>query len=346
MEYITSLTKLLCIYEKRERSVNFYEISIQTVAATKVNFEPTQSTFLEIFVKLIPLIKTKSTFGSAKNSVELVDLKFNKVTKQLFLLFNKVNPDLPEIGLFKATTKSRRKPQKDSDEEREQSSHVLITPLLNTNKARVLITTGSGIGPVYIKRLLSETYRKNKETATLLEERKRHWPTRRIDNDGSSKTYLVNHSFQVTSEPSESLSNILNNQVVAEIDMVDNRDLTIDGTSLKVEKRTYTLTGNAIPKTVTGLKGVIQKAMDQFKIDIDHLRIVYEEDEGADAAEAVSQESEMHIDTQKKIKKSKSLNYSQLDQLFTRSDKIVLSTDHAETQTNLSPEICNKLLKL
>lgn len=334
--------------KKRQRTVGFYEISVQTIAASKVNFEPTQSNFLEVFEKLRPLIKKKTTFGSARSPVELVDFGLVK-DNQLFILFNKVNPELPEIGLYKKTTKSRRTPLKDADEEREQSSHVLITPIKNTNKARVLITSGAGIGPAYIQKLFSELYKNNKDTDSLLKVRKRRWPTHTIDSNGNNKNYLVNHSFQITGEPSESLSNILKNQEIFEIDMIDNRDLTVDGTSLKVEKRTFTLAGKAIPKTVPGLRGVMQKAMDQFNIEIDHLRIIYEEDEDIETtsnAGLIDQGSDLHIDTQKKIKKTKSLSYSQLDELFTRNDKIILSTDHAETQTSLSTEICEKLLKL
>lgn len=333
--------------KKRERTVSFYEISVQTVAASNINFEPTQSNFIEVFKTIIPFIKKKTALGSERFSVEVVDFQENN--NQLFILFNKVNPDLPEIGLFKKTTKSRRTPQKDADEDREQSSHVLITPLPNTNKARVLITTGAGIGPIYIKRLFSEIYKQNKETSSFLKIRKRNWPTHTTSDNGEKKHYFVNHTFSITAEPSESLSNILENQAIAEIDMIDNRDLSVDGTSLKVEKRTFTLTGKAIPQTVPGLRGVIQKAMDQFNIEIDHLRIVYEEDEDLEVtskAGANNQESDLKVDTQKKVKKTKSLSYADLDKLFTRNDKIILSTDHAETQTSLSAEICGKLLKL
>lgn len=335
--------------KKRQRTVGFYEISVQTTAAAKVNFEPTQSEFLELFEKIAPLIKKKTTYGTARSPVELVDFKHDEKNNQLFLLFNKVNPDLPEIGLYKKTTKARRTPTKDADEEREQSAHVLITPMRNTSKARVLITGGAGISPNYVQKVFSELYKKNKDTDDLKKIRNRRWPTRTVDNNGNTKHYLVNHTFQITGEPSESLSNILKNQDIFEIDMIDNRDLTIDGTSLKVDKRTFTLSGRAIPKSVPGLRGAIQKAMDQFNIEVDHLRIVYEEDEDTEITSAAGindQGSDMHVDTQKKIKKTKSLSYAQLDQLFTRNDKIILANDHAETQTVLSTDICDKLLKL
>lgn len=334
--------------KKRQRTVSFYEISVETIAAGKVNFEPTQSSFIDVFKRISPLIKKKTTYGSARNPVELVDFHINE-SNQLFILLNRVNPELPDIGLFKKTTKSRRTPKRDEDEEREQSAHILVTPVERTNLARVLITSGAGIGPNYVQRIFSEIYKNNKENEVLLKFRKRPWPTRNIDDDGKAKNYLVNHSFKITGEPSESLSNILRNQHIAEIDMIDNRDLTVDGTRVKVEKRTFTIAGKAIPDTVPGLRGLIKKAMDQFNLEVDHLRIVYEEDEDVETSANVGkedEESDLRIDTQKKVRKIKSLSFAQLDQLFTRTDKIQLSIDHAETQFELSEEICGKLLKL
>lgn len=330
--------------KKKVRTVNFYEMAVSTLPGNGVKVEPTQEKFESVLQVLQQFLKKEQLFGSKSSAVELVDFKCD--SGNLFLLINKVNPDLPEIGFYKTSTGKRRKPLKDDDEHREQSAHVMIEPRRGTNLARVKITVGAGVSAGKAKQILASTFDNHKESAKLKTHRRRIWPTNVESDDGQKKDFYVNYKFTINTEPSEFLKDILGSKKIVELDLIDPSDMSLDGTNLHIAKRTFTIAGN-IPKSVDGIRGILKSAKQgSHNIDVSQLKLVYEEEESEEAFEARRREGGANSDVRQTVKKIKTIKASELEQAFTRSEKIYLQDDHPETQNQLSQQLMDGLKSL
>ncbi|MDA8444184.1 hypothetical protein [Paracidovorax valerianellae] len=330
--------------KKKTRSVHFYEMGVNTLPADNVKIEPTQADFASVLAMLQHFLKKEELFGAKASAVELVD--FGYVNGNLFMLLNKVNPDLPEIGFYKTSTGSRRRPEKDDDESREQSAHIMVEPRGSSNLARVKITTGAGISAHKAKSILQNIFDKNKNVPKLKNHRKRNWPTNSEDARGQKREYYVDYKFSIGAEPSELLQDILDKQSVVQLDLVDPSDFSFDGTDIHISKRTFTIEGD-IPVTIAGIREVLAAIKNStHKLDVSQLRITYEEDESEETYESRKKEGKLGADFRRKEKKVKTVNASELEKAFTRSDRIHLVSDHPETQSKLSQEIMDALAAL
>lgn len=225
----------------------------------------------------------------------------------------------------------------------------MIEPKKGTNVARLKLTTGAGTNAHSIKKILNDTYRKFKDNGAFSKIRERNWPTRRVDENGKEIKFKVDFQFEINPEPSELLQDILDHNKIVEIDLIDNRDLSLDESKYYIRKKTYTITG-ALPTTTEGILELLKLGnASEYKIDADHIRIVYAEEESDDAYYArqkINDESGESLDKRKVERKTRTLSIDEIEKKFTRSEKIYLKIDHAEIQTTLSEEIVNSLKNL
>jgi hypothetical protein len=313
--------------KSRSRTVHFYELFVETTSLDPTVTSPFETSAYDLLMCLKPFIKKGMDIGKSKFPPELTDLNWDHSSNELVLLLNKSDPELSDVSYRENGTKNRRKGNKKKNESIELSCHALIS-YGPSPVAEVKMTMGSGISMDRVCRLFQEVYNDKKSSSGVKSLRTRMYPTKISSPSGSPSTYEVNHTFKYEAKPSAYLVDLLNKGKIEEIELIEHTHAQFDTASHKDEitRRSLTVRVDAVPKSTKKLKDLFAIGKSQHGFNTDEIRVSFKEASG-----------QTHY---------KTFDISNLDDAFTKSEKIALDSDHLQHQEAISSEIIDKMKEL
>lgn len=317
--------------KKNERTVQFYEFTMDTISADGTLSSPNQDDFKLLLKPLAAFLRKGYEIGRGASLVELIDFSFDANSHSLTMLLNKSDPELPDVAYKDRTTKSRRPGTKQASEDIELSAHAILTAASSGKTAILKLTTGAGVRPDRISKLLNAIYRAQKLHKTLAPFRKQSLIASATNSNGAPITYEVNHRFDFKAMPSTALKEILRTGVVTGVELIDSGIADFDTpstpkTNAEIKRKTIGVVLRSSPQDTGLFKTLVDVARSSHGIDPDTIRLDYKDEAGEP--------------------RHQTLNINQLDAAFTRSSKIIFATDHAPRQTVLSKEIVDAMKQL
>lgn len=307
----------------KERLVHFYDLELQTLSLDKKIQNPFAENMANMLSVLAKLIKKGDEIGSNKN-IEVVDFAHEKKYSKLILLLNRSDSELSDVAYKDKRTKNRRNGNKTPTEAIEISSHVIIKAQLNSEKAEVRMTMGSGIYIERVVKFLNELYEKNKvNDKQIIALKTRPHPTQALGANNKALTYQVNHRFEHKAHPNAWLKDILNTGEVNGLELIETGHHQFDSTQAHdIVKKTLKIIPMSSKWSIQKIRDLFALAQKNHKLIADKVRIDYKV--GSD-------------------KSDRTFALNELDAAFTKSEKIELDTDHNQQQTEIGYAIIAKM---
>lgn len=317
--------------KSKERTVQFYEFTMDTISADGRLASPNQDDFLTLLTPIASFLKSGHEIGKGASLVELVDYFFNPSDGSLEMLINKVDPDLPDVAYRNRKNKSRRPGSKLSTEDIELSAHAILTPSISGKTAVLKLTTGAGVSPNRVSLLLNSVYREQKSDNSISQHRYQSLISSAKTASGKPILYEVNHRFDYTTLPSTALKEIIRTGVITGVELIDSGVEIFDSsktpkTDAEINRKTIGVYLKSSPKSTGFFKTLVDVAKSSHDIDVDALRIDYKDESGEN--------------------RHKVLEANKLDAAFTKSSKITLENEHPPRQTKISKEIVDAMRQL
>lgn len=314
-----------------ERTVHFYDLELQSRTRAKDIESPSSAKLgqlLEIAHRCVKLPLQTHTTGLSVNILN--DWKFDENTDTHTLLFNRADAAVSDVSFRNIKSRALRKGNKAPEEGIEISTHVLVRPNTDGRTALALMTMGSGIPIRHIANALNKQWNDQaNESANKALFNFSH-PSNAVDANGKPQTYKVRYSLNCAGHAGVVLTEALKNGKFMELELIRRENTEFDqGGNLRIKSESLRVgVGSDVSVSAAMLKRAIRLFVkDKPKNErYKEARIRYRRPSGGE--------------------QTVSLALDNLDEAFTRKEKIKFDTDVDAQQTKLSPTIVAELKKL
>lgn len=219
----------------KERMVHFYDLVMESYTG-KPGQNPSCSSIKDVLDKIKP--KGHEVLSTRTVSLEVSDWRYDASADLFYLLLNRADRNVSDVGFKDFSTKTRRKANKTKQEGIESSCHVIIKPEPNSPKALLLMTMGSGVTFQAIEKFLRlftrllKAQNKNKSLFTFPD------PSGAEDDQGNPLTYSVNYKFNCFAHKSVLLDQVLKAGTFQSMDLIAHENKRFDSSgNLEVTKQ-------------------------------------------------------------------------------------------------------------
>lgn len=312
------------------RTIHFFDLNVQTLSTDKRIPVAPQISMDLLLSQLLPTIKQGVEIKCGKTPIEVTRISYDSGKNELVLLLNKPDPEKSDVAYRKRITKARRLGNKAADEDVEVSSHVLIKMSPNLTSAKMLLTIGAGISPAKIVSLFNTSYKRAKSLPAIQKMRVLPLTTKLLNDDGSARTYEVNHRFSFSAMPNGLLVDIMKSGKIVGLNLIDLGNQAFDSTAqYNVDRMAMHIDLRSASVDISLIKRIMTIAKGKRNFDTSKIRVEYMDNGDSDGSI-----------------RDKTFEASQLENAFTRSETITLDSPHYDHQTEISQDIASKMREL